>query len=51
VTTHPVVRSYEPEEPWAYCFHDDMFVEEIPTFEHEAAAMHFDPPRSPRGGR
>lgn len=42
-TRHPVVRSYEPDEPWAYCFADDLFVEEIRTFDGEAAPMHFEP--------
>jgi len=42
---HPVVRSYEPDEAWAYCFPDDMAVEEIPTFAGEAAPHHFEPVR------
>lgn len=26
-TTHPVIRSFEPEENWRYCYPDDLFVE------------------------
>jgi uncharacterized UBP type Zn finger protein len=26
-TGHPVVRSLEPGETWAYCYEDDLFVE------------------------
>jgi uncharacterized UBP type Zn finger protein len=41
-THHPVVRSFEPGEPWAYCFPHDTFVEELPAFEGEAAPRHFE---------
>ena len=26
-TTHPVIRSFEPDEDWRYCYPDDVFVE------------------------
>jgi uncharacterized UBP type Zn finger protein len=45
-THHPVIRSYEPDEPWAYCYPDDAFVEELPAFEGETTTRHFDPPAS-----
>jgi hypothetical protein len=38
------MRSFEPGEAWGYCFVDDAFVEELPTFEGEIARQHFDPP-------
>lgn len=43
-TNHALIRSYEPEEPWAYCFVDDAFVESLPAFDSETASRHFDPP-------
>jgi hypothetical protein len=44
-TTHPVIRSYEPGEPWGYCYPDDAFVEELAELPGEAAARHYNPPR------
>lgn len=29
-THDPVIRSAEPGESWAYCFVDDLFLEEVP---------------------
>ena len=29
-TKHPVVRSLEPGEGWAWCYVDEIFVEELP---------------------
>lgn len=26
---HPVVRSIEPDETWAYCYEDDAYVEDL----------------------
>ena len=28
-TGHPAIKSFEPGEEWAYCFPDDLFVEQI----------------------
>jgi uncharacterized UBP type Zn finger protein len=48
-TQHPVIRSYEPGEDWAYCYPDDEAVEVLRPQAGEAAERHFDPPsRSPR---
>jgi thioredoxin reductase (NADPH) len=44
-TRHPVVRSYEPAEEWAYCYSDDMMIEALPAMAGEAAMRHFAPPR------
>ena len=29
-TTHPIVKSFEKGEDWAYCYVDDMFYETLP---------------------
>lgn len=29
-TNHPVIKSYEPDEDWGYCYVDDLFIEEFP---------------------
>jgi uncharacterized UBP type Zn finger protein len=38
---HPVIRSYEPSEPWAYCYVDEAFVEELPALDGEDAERHY----------
>lgn len=43
-THHPVIRSYEPDEPWGYCYPDDLFTDDIPARDGEAAPRHFAPP-------
>lgn len=40
---HPVIRSYEPGEDWAYCYLDDL-VGEPPVRQEESAPRHFFPP-------
>jgi len=42
-TKHAVIRSFEPGEPWGYCYPDDAFVEEIRAFPGEAAPVHYAP--------
>jgi hypothetical protein len=39
-----VIRSFEPGEPWGYCYLDDAFVEELPAFDGEVASRHYEPP-------
>ena len=29
--SHPIVRSLEPGESWAYCYPDDLFMERAPS--------------------
>jgi len=29
---HPVIRSFEPEDDWGYCYVDDVMFEPMPTF-------------------
>jgi uncharacterized UBP type Zn finger protein len=41
---HPVIRSFEPEEEWGYCYPDDAFLEVLPARPGEAAHRHYDPP-------
>jgi len=31
-TKHPVIRSFEPEDDWGYCYVDDVMFEPMPTF-------------------
>src|SRR3954469_12439816 len=31
-TGHPVIRSYEPSEAWAYCYEDDTMLETLRAF-------------------
>lgn len=38
---HPVVRSFEPGEDWAYCFPHDAFTDRFPVIESELAPMHY----------
>jgi hypothetical protein len=40
---HPVIRSYEPGEDWAYCYVDDQFTV-VPSHAGEKAPHHFFPP-------
>jgi thioredoxin reductase (NADPH) len=42
-THHPVIRSYEPREDWAYCYPDDLFVDELAALPGEAATRHYNP--------
>lgn len=28
-TGHPVIRSFEPQEEWGYCYKDDIFVDTL----------------------
>ena len=43
-TKHPVIRSFEPGEEWGFCYLDDIYVEELPALEGEAADVHYEPP-------
>ncbi|MHB8876910.1 MAG: UBP-type zinc finger domain-containing protein [Myxococcaceae bacterium] len=41
---HPVVKSFEPGEDWAYCYVDRAFADAVPAFPQETPAQHFSPP-------
>jgi uncharacterized UBP type Zn finger protein len=43
-TKHPVIRSFEPGEAWAYCYPDHSFAEEFPSFPGEGATEHYSAP-------
>jgi thioredoxin reductase (NADPH) len=43
-TKHPVVKSYEPGEDWAWCYVHQEVVDRIPTFPAESPPAHLDPP-------
>ena len=43
-TGHPVIRSFEPEEDWAYCYPDDAYAEVLPAKPGESARVHYDAP-------
>ncbi len=30
-TTHPIIRSFEPDEEWGYCYPDEMYFERLPN--------------------
>ena len=29
-TSHPIIKSFEPDEEWGYCYPDDLFFETLP---------------------
>lgn len=43
-TKHPVIKSFEPGEDWAWCYADEQIVEAIDTFPEESPQEHFNPP-------
>ena len=43
-TEHPVIRSFEPGEEWAYCYEHDAFAERIPVIAEEVARVHYEAP-------
>lgn len=45
---HPVIKSFEPGEDWAWCFVDEEMVEAIPTFAVESPPRHYEPARDVR---
>jgi uncharacterized UBP type Zn finger protein len=44
VTGHPVIRSYEPGEDWAWCYPDEEAAEHVTTLEGESPPRHLEPP-------
>ena len=43
-TGHPVIRSYEPGEDWAYCYAHDTWAETLPAKSREEIALeHYAP--------
>lgn len=46
-TSHPVIRSFEPGEDWAWCFADRQLLEHTPAFPDESPAEHYAAPGGP----
>ncbi len=46
-TQHPVLKSFEPGESWAWCYRDSDMVQAIPTFPEESTAQHYTSPGEP----
>lgn len=47
LTQHPVIKSFEPREDWAWCFIDEAVVMAIPTFPPESPSQHYSAPAVP----
>jgi uncharacterized UBP type Zn finger protein len=47
-TKHPVVKSFEPGEDWAWCYADEEMIESIPAFPVESPAEHYASPAEAR---
>jgi thioredoxin reductase (NADPH) len=45
-TRHPVIKSFEPGEAWAWCYVDEEMVEAIPSFPEESPRTHYEPPQA-----
>lgn len=43
-TGHPVIKSFEPGENWAWCYVDGLGVKSIPHFPVESPRHHLSPP-------
>ena len=43
-TEHPVIKSFEPGETWAWCYTDESFADEIPSFPEETPPQHYSSP-------
>jgi uncharacterized UBP type Zn finger protein len=43
-TRHPVVKSFEPGESWAWCFTDEELAESISSFPSESPHEHYASP-------
>jgi len=40
-TGHPVIKSFEPGEDWAWCYADDEMIQSIPAFPAESPPVHY----------
>jgi uncharacterized UBP type Zn finger protein len=47
-TGHPVIKSFEPGEDWAWCYPDERTLERIPSFPIESPPVHYAAPRHAR---
>jgi uncharacterized UBP type Zn finger protein len=46
-TRHPVIRSFEPGEDWAYCYVDELTVDDVTALPGETTARHYSAPHAP----
>jgi len=40
-THHPVMKSFEPGENWAWCYVDEEMIENVPAFPAESPSVHY----------
>ena len=40
-TKHPVIRAFEPEAAWAWCYVDEVTAEQIPALPGEVPGRHY----------
>ena len=43
-TRHPVIKSFEPGEDWAYCYPDDQMIDGLAWLPGESTARHYSAP-------
>ena len=43
-TKHPVIKSFEPGEDWAYCYADEITIDEVVDHPGESPSRHYAPP-------
>jgi uncharacterized UBP type Zn finger protein len=41
---HPVMKSFEPGEDWAWCYEDEVALDSIPAFPEESPPRHYGSP-------
>ena len=46
-TKHPVIKSFEPGEDWAWCYVDEEMVDAMRAFPPESPREHYAPPGGP----
>jgi hypothetical protein len=47
-TRHPVIKSFEPGEDWAWCYVDELALAAIPSFPEESPRAHLTSPAEVR---
>lgn len=49
-TEHPVIKAFEPNQNWAWCYVDEVVSASIPQLPNETPPHHYAPPAGPRPG-
>jgi uncharacterized UBP type Zn finger protein len=44
-TKHPVIKSFEPNESWVWCYRDEVMRGAIPSFPEESPPQHLSSPQ------